>query len=165
MKRNGFTLLEILIVMMIVSLIIGVIFAIYNVMLDNFSASTTERLYQQELLNGLYALEDDIRTAEDAVALSPQQLVVINRAVTSSYFLKTDPPYYQLWVSKNSRTADISYPLCSRVVSGNTLFSVDKPWVAVTLNAISATSSVFLTPLSLTVSSKIYLRNTAYGQR
>ncbi|MFC1478175.1 type II secretion system protein J [Candidatus Margulisiibacteriota bacterium] len=168
MKKNGFTLLELILVMLVTSTIMLVMFSLFNVVMDRLSTGYTENQLQIDLLNSLYKLEDEVRAAEQAYAVNDRYLVIENRftdvPATISFFLQPDPPNYQLWVLKNAADEQISYPLCTGIVSENTSFRVDNGFVMVTMNAVSVTNNIIKEPFTITVSSKIRLRNSQYAE-
>ncbi|MFH1429650.1 MAG: type II secretion system protein [Candidatus Margulisiibacteriota bacterium] len=168
MKKNGFTLLELIIVTLVTATIMVVMFSLFNVVMNRLSTGYIENQLQIDLLNSLYQIEDDARAAEKAYAVNDRYLVIENRftsvPVTISYFLRPDPPNYQLWAMKNAADEQISYPLCTGIVSANTLFRVDNGFVMVTMNAASITNNTLKEPFTITVSIKVRLRNSHYAK-
>ncbi|MFA5927970.1 MAG: prepilin-type N-terminal cleavage/methylation domain-containing protein [Candidatus Margulisiibacteriota bacterium] len=164
-RPNGFTLLEMMIVLLMISLVMGTMLAIYNISLTNFVIAKDENDLYQNIFNGMYKIENEIRTAEEATLITGQHLLLRSGGNTINFFLQPGATSYQLWYSRWSETSSASYVLCNNVVSGNTVFSLNKPVVSLTLNAYTPTNNSFSEPYAVTLSSTIRMRNWNYGQQ
>ena len=164
-QKNGFTLLEILIVLLVTTLILGVVFTVYLVSLRNFSSMFGQQQTQNKLLSGLYTIEDDVRQGENVVTLSARAMTLHYAQTTINYWLMPASPNYELWRKEETHGSANNSLVLERVVSPNTEFQQDGFFVRVTLNILTppAGYSINDASSSITLSSTIYLRNHAYG--
>lgn len=165
MKKNGFTLLEIMAVLLITSLIFGTLVTVFLAITRHVMFSFSEHHAEQRLVSGFRLLEEDVRHTEQILNVSKHSLSVRYENTTVNYLLRTSPHGYDLWRETSLNGTSQSLPLVFRVLSPNTVFSMQDRAIAVTLCAMAQTSNVlhYNVPYVITLSAIIFPRNTAYG--
>jgi len=159
-KHNlGFTLLELVIVMMILAIIMTLLFSIYNVMLSNINIGYAESGRHSDLMNALYTVEDAIKGSETASANTLQSITLTSQGLTVNFYLKPAETNFTLWIAKVEQDNSSEQPLCEGIVSPDTVFQVYDNEVWLTLNAQTITNNSIKYPISFEVTSRVLLRN------